>query len=157
MTCPECWSNEEKKSMLTIKTTRFGELSIDEKRVIQFPEGLLGFPAQKDYVILEHKPESPFFWLQSLTDADLAFVVINPFLLKKDYLKDLSPVEKRIFEGLEAGTVTVFALVTINHGNEQPVTMNLMGPLVIDVEIRTGRQVILANSGYTCRHPVKFS
>jgi flagellar assembly factor FliW len=143
--------------MLTIKTTRFGELSIDEKRVIQFPEGLLGFPEQKDYIILEHKPESPYFWLQSLTDADLAFVVIDPFLVKKDYLKDLPPVEKKIFEGLETGCVTVFALVTISQGNDQPITMNLMGPLVIDVEIRIGRQVILANSGYTCRYPVKLS
>jgi len=143
--------------MLTIKTTRFGELSIDEKRVIQFPEGLLGFPAQKDYVILEHKPESPFFWLQSLTDADLAFVVINPFLVKKDYLKDLPSAEKRIFEGLEEGKVTVLALVTIRQGNVTPITMNLMGPLVIDTETRTGKQIILATSCYTCKHPVKLS
>jgi flagellar assembly factor FliW len=143
--------------MLTIKTTRFGELSIDEKRVVQFPEGLLGFPAQKDYVILEHKPESPFFWLQSLTDADLAFVVINPFLVKKDYLKDLPSAEKRIFEGLEEGRLTVLALVTIRQGNETPITMNLMGPLVIDTETRTGKQIILANPCYTCKHPVKLS
>ncbi|MBW2010814.1 MAG: flagellar assembly protein FliW [Deltaproteobacteria bacterium] len=143
--------------MLTIKTTRFGELSIDEKRVVQFPEGLLGFPAQKDYVILEHKPESPFFWLQSLTDADLAFVVIDPFLVKKDYLKELPSAEKRIFEGLEEGKVTVLALVTIRQGNETPITMNLMGPLVIDTETRTGKQIILANPCYTCKHPVKLS
>ncbi|MBW1940870.1 MAG: flagellar assembly protein FliW [Deltaproteobacteria bacterium] len=143
--------------MLTIKTTRFGELSIDEKRVVQFPEGLLGFSAQKDYVILEHTPESPFFWLQSLTDADLAFVVIDPFLVKKDYLKELPSAEKRIFEGLEEGKVTVLALVTIRQGNETPITMNLMGPLVIDTETRTGKQIILANPCYTCKHPVKLS
>ena len=44
--------------MLTIKTTRFGEVEVDKNLEIHFPDGLLGFPEEKDYVIFEHKPDS---------------------------------------------------------------------------------------------------
>lgn len=83
-------------------------------------------------------------------------ILINPSLVKKDYLKDLPFVEKEFFEGLEEGKIIVLALVTIRRGTEEPITMNLMGSLVIDIETRTGRQVILANSGYNCQHPLIF-
>ncbi len=142
--------------MLNIKTTRFGEINIDGKRVIQFPDGLLGFPEQKDYILLEHKPGSPLFWLQSTTAPYLAFVTINPLPVKKDYLKDLQDVEKRIFKGAEDGRVIVLVIVTIKQDDVSPVTMNLMGPLVIDAKTQIGRQVILEKSGYSHRHPLIF-
>ena len=142
---------------MNVKTTRFGEIDIDEKRVIRFPDGLLGFPEQKDYVLLEHKPGSPLFWLQSATAPYLAFVAIDPFPVKKDYLKDLQGVEKGIFKGVEDGRVIVLVIVTIKQDDVNPVTMNLMGPLVIDAEKRIGRQVILEKSGYSYQHPLTFS
>lgn len=142
--------------MLNVKTTRFGEINIDGKRVIQFPDGLLGFPEQKDYILLEHKPGSPLFWLQSTTAPYLAFVTINPLPVKKDYLKDLQDAEKRIFKGVEDGRVIVLVIVTIKQEDANPVTMNLMGPLVIDTETQIGRQVILEKSGYSHRHPLIF-
>ena len=84
--------------MVNIKTTRFGEVEIDENCAIHFPDGLLGFQEQKDYIILEHKPDSPFCWLQSWTSPDLAFVITNPFLVKNNYLEDLSPDENALFK-----------------------------------------------------------
>ncbi len=138
---------------MTIETTRFGKLEIDETRVIRFPEGLLGFPENKDYVILEHKPDSPFCWLQSMDSPDLAFVMTNPFLVKNDYLENLSPDEKGFFSSENGGNLVVFVLVTIPPGQAEKMTVNLLGPLVIDSGSRIGRQVILANSGYDHRHP----
>ncbi len=144
--------------MLNVKTTRFGEIDIDEKRVIRFPDGLLGFPEQKGYVLLEHKPGSPLFWLQSITTPYLAFVTINSFPEKKDYLKDLQGVEKGTFKGVEDERVIVLAIVTIKQNNtKNPITINLMGPLVIDTETQIGRQVILEKSGYSHQHPLIFS
>ena len=140
--------------MLTIHTSRFGKMEIDPKRVIHFPQGLLGFQEKKDYVILEHKPGSPFCCLQSMEQSDLAFVLINPFLVKADYLQDLSREEKKAFGGEGNGDLVVFALVTIPPGAVEKMTANLVGPLVIDVKNRIGSQVILANSGYNHRHPL---
>jgi flagellar assembly factor FliW len=137
----------------SIKTSRFGVLEVEESRVIHFPEGLLGFPEQRRYIILEHKPGSPFCWLQSLDSPDLAFVMASPLLVKEDYLESLSEKEKPFFHNESGDEVAVFSLVTIPQGDVGGMTINLTGPLVIDVGAKTGKQVILSESGYDHRHP----
>ncbi|MFZ7113276.1 MAG: flagellar assembly protein FliW [Desulfatiglandales bacterium] len=138
---------------MNIETTRFGRIEIDETRVIDFPEGLLGFPEQKRYVLLEHRPDSPFCWLQSVDQPELAFVLTNPFLVDRNYLKDLSPGEAALLGGKKGDLVTVFALVTIPPGQVEKMTVNLIGPLIIEADTRTGRQVVLPNSGYSHNQP----
>jgi flagellar assembly factor FliW len=143
--------------MYAIETTRFGRIEIEKGRIIHFSNGLLGFPENKDFVILEHKPNSPFCWLQSVDTPALAFVLTNPFLVQKDYLEGLPSAEKMIFGPNENGNrKIVFALVTIPHGEPEKMTVNLLGPLVIDLAVKTGSQVVLADSGYSHRHPFSF-
>jgi flagellar assembly factor FliW len=137
-----------------LSTTRFGDFEIDEERIIHFPDGILGFPQSKNYVLLEHKPESSFVWLQSLDLPELAFVTINPFLVSKDYVKSLSLSERSLLRGTEEGETLLLSLVTIPPGEAEKMTANLLGPLVIRVKDRIGKQVILANSGYNHRHPL---
>lgn len=141
--------------MKKIITTRFGEIEIDESQAIHFPEGLPGFFEYRDYVIMEHKPGSPFIWLQSMTSPDLAFVMTNPFLIKKDYLEDLADEEEAVLitKGEDKDRL-IFAIVTIPKGDAKETTVNLLGPIVIDRRTKTARQVILANSGYSHRHPM---
>lgn len=141
---------------MIIKTTRFGEIEIDESRVINFSEGLAGFPEDKKYFVLDHKPGSPFMWLQSLTSPGLAFVIMNPFLVFPDYLKDISPEEENALKPGTNESVMIFAIVTIPGGRAGDSTVNLMGPVVIDPEAKEGKQVILANSDYNHRHPLNL-
>ncbi|MBN2420148.1 MAG: flagellar assembly protein FliW [Deltaproteobacteria bacterium] len=141
---------------MILKTTRFGEVDIDENRVIHFSEGLIGFPEDKKYVILEHRPDSPFMWLQSFTSPGLAFVIMNPFLAYPDYLKDISPEDENAMKPAGNDTIMIFTIVTIPQGKAGESTTNLMGPLVIDPEAKEGKQVILANYNYSHRHPLGF-
>lgn len=140
--------------MQTVQTSRFGTIEVDEHRVIHFPQGLLGFPGQKDYALWEDKQDSPFFWLQSLDLPELAFVLTNPFSFKNDYLQDLSPEEKTIFKNEHGDPMVLFALVTVPSGRPEKATINLLGPLVIDSTSRTGKQIILPDSGYSHRYPI---
>jgi flagellar assembly factor FliW len=144
---------EIEATTLRLKTSRFGEIEIDQTRSLHFPEGILGFPEQKEYVILEHKPDSPFCWLQSTESPELAFVMVDPLLVKSDFLEGLSPSDRRWFETEDEVPKAVFALVTIPPGRVDQMTVNLLGPVLIDLKTRTARQVILANSGYSHRHP----
>ena len=141
-------------TMMQIKTTRFGDLELDETRLIRFPEGMIGFPDMKSYVLMEHKPGSPFMWLQSTESPDLAFVLMNPQLIQSDYLQGMSPKDRSALAGENGGNPLVFAVVTIPPGEPRKMTANLLGPVVIDVPKRTGRQVILADSGFGTRHAV---
>jgi flagellar assembly factor FliW len=139
---------------ITVSTTRFGDILIEEDRVIHFPEGLLGFPDQKAFIIQQHKPGSSFYWLQSVALPYLAFVIINPFLGEKDYIEELPLSDQLYFSGIEDGRTLALALVTIKPESVPPLTMNLVGPIIINLENRTGRQVVLSSTRYTCRHPL---
>jgi len=141
-------------AMMHIQTTRFGELELEEGRLIQFPEGMIGFPDDKAFVLLEHRPGSPFMWLQSTETPELAFVIVNPLLIRSDYLESLPPQERELVTGKKGQVPLLFAVVTIPSGDPRKMTVNLLGPVVIDVQAKTGRQVILANSGYRTQHPV---
>ena len=143
--------------MVTVATTRFGEIDIEEDKVIHFQDGLLGFQEQKNYIIQQHKPGSAFYWLQSIELPGLAFVIINPFLGEKDYLKKLPSSDLEYFDGIEDGRTLVLAMVSIRPESEPPLTMNLVGPLVIDLQTRIGRQVILSSTVYSCKHPLVLS
>jgi flagellar assembly factor FliW len=140
--------------MTKIKTTRFGEIEIDDTRTIHFPDGLLGFPGKRDFIMLEHKPGSPFLWLQSMDVPDLAFVMINPFLVDREYLKYISTEEETLLKNEHDDEIIVYSLVTIPKGGVENATVNLMGPIIVESKSRNAKQVILANSGYSHRHPL---
>ena len=141
---------------MNIKTSRFGEIDIDENRIIYFSEGLVGFPDDKKYVVLEHKPGSPFMWLQSLISPGLAFVIMNPFQVYPEYLKEISPEEEKVLKPGENDNVMIFTIVTIPGGKAEDSSVNLMAPVVIDPAANEGKQVILANSDYNHRHPLNL-
>ncbi|RJR30510.1 MAG: flagellar assembly protein FliW [Desulfobacteraceae bacterium] len=140
--------------MQRVQTSRFGTVEVDEHRMIHFPEGLLGFPEHKEFVLLEDKPDSPFFWLQSLSDPELAFVLTNPFFFREDYLHALSREEKSLFMNEQGEEMVLLTLVSIPAGHPEDACTNLLGPLVIDPARRTGRQLILPGTGYSHHYPL---
>jgi flagellar assembly factor FliW len=68
-----------------IETKPFGKMQIDERQILNFPEGILGFEKYNEFALIEENQESPFKWLQSLNEIDLAFIVIQPDLFAPDY------------------------------------------------------------------------
>jgi len=143
------------QEFIEIQTTRFGTINVEKKKIIEFPEGILGFPNHKRFTLLEHKPDSPFCWLQSLDDPALAFVLTNPFLVDPEYLKGLGEPYDKILDDIDKGKKALFVLVTIPPGKVEDMTVNLLGPIMIEIANRKGRQLVLANSPYSPRHPAK--
>ena len=70
---------------LVIQTTRFGRLTVSEDRVLTFSRGLLGFPERQRYALIQAGEENYFFWLQSVEEPGLAFVVTDPSIFFKTY------------------------------------------------------------------------
>src|ERR1700722_17486530 len=70
---------------MEIQTSRFGRMTVDEERVMTFPRGLLGFPNHNRFALIQTGEENYFFWLQSIDDPSLAFVVTDPTVFFKDY------------------------------------------------------------------------
>ena len=74
---------------MRVQTKAYGELDVDERQLVSFPAGLLGFEQFKDYVLLDAR-QKPFFYLQSLNVSELAFILIDPFLFRADYSVDVN-------------------------------------------------------------------
>lgn len=136
---------------MDVRTTRFGVIQIAEDRVITFPKGLLGFPSARRYCLLEPGDDACFFWLQSLDDPALAFVVTDPSLFVPDYSFPIRPEQMTELKLARLDDAQVFVIV---NKVESQLTGNLQGPLVINTLTREGEQMVLAEKRWTTRHPL---
>ena len=137
-------------------TTRFGEIEIDENKVIKFHSGLLGFPDVKRYVLLNHmnNPDIPFKWLQSADDPDLVFVVIDPLLFSSDYVRDIDEHDLSELKIASPDDLCIVVIVTIPHEMPELMTANLQGPLIVNLRTMEAKQVVLLDERYPLRYPV---
>ncbi|MFH1075548.1 MAG: flagellar assembly protein FliW [Pseudomonadota bacterium] len=138
---------------MKVNTTRFGEIEIEDEKIINMQEGVLGFPDSLRFIILSHKEDSPFFWYQSLDNEGLAFVIASPFLFKPDYKLDVCSISNDM-NWPEDVNLDVFVIVTIPKGRPQDMTANLLGPIVINIDTQQAAQVIINDPGYT--HKYRF-
>ncbi len=136
---------------MLIQTTRFGEVTIDESRIITFPKGLLGFPRYTRYVLIEAGEDSTFWWLQSVDVAELAFVVTDPSLFVPTYKV---PVRGEQLEDMGVDTLEHAQVFVIVNKRGHTLTGNLQGPLVVSVSRRVGEQLVLSDRRYTTRVPL---
>ena len=141
---------------MKVKTTRFGNISINKEDIIQMPSGMLGYLDHQRFIILEHHDNSPFFWYQSVDDPALAFVITSPFLFKPDYSLDLEETIKDMCWTNDNGghKIVLFIIVNIPKGQPHKMTGNFIGPLVINQKARQGIQMVLANSPYSHKFPL---
>ena len=139
---------------MKIETTRFGEIEIDEGKILFFTTGILGFPQAKRYVLIPHRENSPFMWLQAVDVPELAFVVIMPRLFFPEYQPQI-PYEAREELHLHKGDeMDLLAIVTIPREAPEEMTVNLLGPIVVNVTRRLAKQVILDARRYPLKEPL---
>jgi len=140
---------------LEIETTRFGKLKIEEGKIIFFTSGILGFPEAKRYVLLPHRENSPFFWLQAVDVPELAFVVVDPKLFFPDYDPKLPPEAKKELHLREGDELCFLTIVTIPKEKPEEMTVNLLGPIAVNVSRRLAKQVVLDARRYPLREPLQ--
>ena len=134
---------------MNLETTRFGTVEIADDRVITFPTGLLGFSSYTSFVLLQPDEQGVFFWLQSTEAPDLAFVVTDPALWVPDFQAN---IRKDQMEELGMAKLEDAQVLVIVNKRDDLLTANLQGPLVVNVEGRTGMQLVLAEKRWNTRH-----
>ncbi len=136
---------------MIVKTTRFGEIEVDQERIMTFPKGILGFPDYHDYALLQTNNEGNFFWLQSVDCTTLAFVVCDPVLFVPDYQVAIRTED---LETINLNKVDESQVLIIVNKVGRTLTGNLQGPLVINVRNCNGKQLVLSEKKYSTRHPL---
>ena len=122
---------------------QFGEMDFEEKHVVYFPEGIIGFEDCKKVLVVNDENSDPFSWLVSLDDRELSFPVIDPSLVQHDYSAQFFKKEN----------VTLFSVAAIKTDLAQS-TVNLKSPIVINNTDRTGKQVVLDTDALNIRTPL---
>ena len=141
---------------MKIQTRKFGEIEIDENKILRMPEGLPGFTGFERFVLIEDPKTAPFCWLQSSEEPNLALAIMNPLIFKSDYEIDLKGfISARGWEGVETKDLLVYVVINISEGEkEKKITANLSGPVIINLKNNEAIQVVLANSSYSHQHIV---
>lgn len=134
---------------MDVRTTRFGVIEIAEDRVISFEKGLLGFPDRTRFCLLEPGEDACFFWLQSLEDPGLAFVVTDPALFVPDYSV---PIRREQMDELSLERLEDAQVFVIVNKVDGLLTGNLQGPLIVNTITRKGEQIVVAEKRWTTRH-----
>ncbi len=125
--------------MISFKTTRFGELSVPEDKIITFKDGIPGFPDSKRYVLLDYK-DTDLKWLQSVEDPDLAFIVTESSNIDPNYQIIVHDSVKEYLEVDNDESVVVLLILRVQDGK---VVANFNGPLIINADKMLGVQVIV--------------
>lgn len=136
---------------MKLTTSRFGEIEVDESKVIHFTEGLPGFQGCTTFILIDHNPDSPFKWLQSTNDGNIAFVVIDPVFVVPDYTPEISDTDLDDIKIDAVEKAALLCIVNISRDGTR-VTVNLLGPIVINPEEKCGKQAISLNPFYTTKH-----
>lgn len=116
-------------------------------------QGLLGFENLLRYELSVYDPETPFYWLRSLDDPEVAFIVLEPGWLMDDYSFDLSEEDARLLAVKSEQDIFVLVLCTVPD-DPMEMTANLLGPLVFNRESNQGRQLILERQRFPVRYPI---
>ncbi|MCZ8156668.1 MAG: flagellar assembly protein FliW [Leptospira sp.] len=139
---------------ITLHTKPFGPIEVDERQILQFPNGLLGFEKYTEYALIEENAESPFKWLQSTKESGLAFILIQPELFLNEYKPIVSDDELKDIGLTHWNEGIIFLIVTIPHDNPRGMTANLQGPVVINAKIAKGKQLISRDENHPIRKKI---
>ena len=138
--------------MKKVNTLRFGEIEIDEEKIVHFEDGIPAFEEEHEFVIIPYDYESPYVFLQSLATSDLAFLMTMPFVFFPEYEFELDD-ESQAKLGIEnQEEMLIYSLLTIPGGKVSAMTANLMAPVVINTTNMQARQIVLDKSRYTTKH-----
>ncbi|MEQ8350035.1 MAG: flagellar assembly protein FliW [Leptospiraceae bacterium] len=139
--------------MPQLETKPFGSIEVSEESILEFPDGILGFEDYRHFAILEEK-EGPFHWLQSADESGLAFIILRPELILKDYEPVILDQELNTLKVQTVSECEVYLIVTIPGEHPEKMTANLQGPILVNRQSRMARQVISMNDSHLVRVPI---
>lgn len=141
---------------MKIQTRAFGEVDIDSAKIIHFENGIIGFPELQDFALLhdsEKGNDVGIRWLQSIQEPGFAMPVMDPLYVMPEY----NPmVDDELLKPIgDISTDELLVLVTVTVPKDlKDMSVNLKGPIIINVEARKACQIIVDGDEYKVKFPI---
>jgi len=134
---------------LKVSTTRFGEVEVDDNRIVDFPLGVPGFAGAKRFFLVDHREN--IWWLQAVDDADLAFIVTEPFSLFPEYSFKLTDDIESLLHIEDPQSIVVLAILSVDVSGAQ---VNLRAPIIINSMKLLGAQIVTDDESHSFKTPL---
>jgi flagellar assembly factor FliW len=135
--------------MIRIEGTKFGTVEVDESTAIRFPNGLVGFPAENEFVLLERSGGKLVGYLQSLRTPGLAFPIMDA--AQFDGFPEPSAAVLAAGAGLPTDDLAVLVIVSVNPQTKL-LQANLLAPLLVHIASRVAAQCVLDPRRFSATH-----
>ena len=140
---------------MRILTKLFGEITIDDDKIIHFPNGIIGFPDLTEFTLVhdEEKSAESIHWLQSLQEPAFAMPVMDPLIVCPDYNPEADDELLDILGKIVPEELLVLVTVTVPKDLTQ-MSVNLKGPIVINAAEKKALQIIVEGDEYQVKFPI---
>ncbi len=141
---------------MVAETKYFGTVDIEEDKILEFPNGIVGFENLKKFAIMfdiDKGEDRSISWLQSLDEPMLALPVVNPFNIMSEY----NPlIEDELLKIIDSPTEEqVLVMLALNVPSDiTKMTANMKAPFIINSQTRKGSQIIVENQDYEIKYNV---
>ena len=134
---------------MDVMTKAKGLVDVSQERLLTIPEGLFGFEDYKNFALVDSDYE-PFIWLQSTDEPNLAFLIVDPFLICSSYETDIDDDSLTKIGIKNPEDIIIMTIVTV-PADGSAITANFQGPLVINKNNRQCMQVILNDNRWSTK------
>ena len=139
---------------MVIDTLRFGQLTVDEHKLLRFNSGLPGLEDCTEFAILLFEESNPLHWLQSTQKSEICLPIVNSFAICPGYTFDIGDDDVNELALDKPEDVYVVSVVMIPEQDVEQMTANLAAPIIINQRNGAAKQVIIHSGEYNVRFPV---
>ncbi len=139
---------------MTITTKLFGEIEVNEDKMIRFVNGIIGFPDLKDFLLIhDSEGNGNIRWLQSVQEPAFAMPVIDPLSVMDNYNPSIEDELLKPMGEMDPNNMLVLVTITVPKEVEK-MSVNLKAPLVINGENLKASQIIVEEDEYAVKYPI---
>lgn len=141
---------------MKVNTKIFGEVEIEDEKLIKFTGGIVGFPELTTFALIHDEEKgvgAGIRWLQSMQEPGFAMPVMDPLSVVPNYNPE---VEDELLKDLgELSEENLLVLVTVTVPSDlTKMSVNLKGPIIINAQTRKACQVIVEGEDYAVKYPI---
>lgn len=139
---------------MNITTKLFGEICVDENKLITFVNGIIGFPDLKDFLLIHDSDgNGNVRWMQSVQEPAFAMPVIDPLSVRADYNPSIEDELLKPLGGITPENMLVLVTITVPREIEK-MSVNLKAPIVINGDNLKASQIIVEEDEYEVKFPI---
>lgn len=141
---------------MKMNTKIFGEVEVDDAKIIEFPNGIIGFPELNHFAMMHNadKPDAKASWLVSVEEPAFALPVIDPLSIQPDYNPTVDDDLLLPLGAIDDAEYLVLTTISVPKGNPKGVTTNMKAPIIINTNTKKGTQIILESDEYQIKLPI---